>query len=502
LAPPTAPPVFEPFHPSLVLAAYAEALIGGGRVAVFGDATIGIAAELCKRGARLVHVYDTDAGRAAEASAQNRNRSIYYAPLSETGDIGVKDGAFDCAIVADLSLAGDPAALLELVRRVVSSSGAALIASPNVDAPAQLVGVAHGAAPLGYYDLYEAVSAKFPTVRMIGQAPFVGYAVAEFSADGDPEPTIDSSLVRTEGKEPDWFIALASERWVRVDPFCLVEIPARPAPGEATAAPAVSAASAAAEKELAAARITLRDQEQAIAQERKRLEQANAQATAAREELSLVRGRAENLARALEQEEQRRAGLDRTLEQEEQRRAALDRTLEQHEKRRKDLETELATSRTALEAARTALEAARKDPELGRLRARVADLEKSIEQAAAPHEAEVGRLEQLLAERGAEILDLRREVDRRELLVREILSELPAAAASAPDQVPAAQPAAAQAPPAAADAPAPAGEAADLRLRLDRLAAEVARREADLLAASWKIAMFERNTGTPTENDR
>jgi hypothetical protein len=442
--PPSSPPASEPpFHPSLALAAYAEGLFGGGRVAVFGDATLGIAAELQKRGARLVHVYDSDAARAAEASAQNRNRAIYYAPLAETGDLGVRDGAFDCAIVADLSLATDAPALLGLVRRVVSPSGAAIIASPNAEAAPHLVGVPSGAAPLGYYDLYEAISVHFQSVRMIGQAPFVGYAIAEFSADGDPEPTIDSSLVRSEGTEPDWFVAIASERWTRVDPFCLVEIPARPVPADEHDAPTLPPPARAPSEDLAAAHAALRDQEQLLAQERKHVEQANALVASAREELSLVRTRAENLARALEREEQRRAAVE------------------------------------------TELEAVRADPEIARLRDRVRTLESSIEQAAEPHEAEVARIEQLLSERGAEILDLRREVDRRERLVREILSE-----AAVPPLVAAEPPAVFE------------GDLADLRARLDRLAAEVARREADLVAASWKIAMYEGPRLHPGENER
>jgi chromosome segregation ATPase len=194
------------------------------------------------------------------------------------------------------------------------------------------------------------------------------------------------------------------------------------------------------ERDLGAARAALRDQEQALAQERKRLEQANAEIAASREELSLLRARAENLARALEQEEQRRAAIE------------------------------------------TELEAARNDPELGRLRDQVKTLERSMQEAAAPHEAEVGRLEELLAERGAEILDLRREVDRREQLVREILSQPPVA------EAPVAQ--------------APQEDVADLRTRLDRLAAEVARREADLVAASWKISMGERKIAPTPENER
>src|SRR5258706_15735349 len=59
---------------------------------------------------------------------------------------------------------------------------------------------------------------------MTGPAPFVGYAVSEFSVE-DPEPTIDSSLAESEGKEPDWFWALASDRNVRLEPFALIELP-------------------------------------------------------------------------------------------------------------------------------------------------------------------------------------------------------------------------------------------------------------------------------------
>ena len=56
-------------HPSIVLSAYLEPLLRGRRVAILGDATIGLADELSQRGARLLHVYDPDAARVAEAKS-------------------------------------------------------------------------------------------------------------------------------------------------------------------------------------------------------------------------------------------------------------------------------------------------------------------------------------------------------------------------------------------------------------------------------------------------
>src|SRR6516225_9682877 len=179
-------------HPAIALTVYAEELVSGARAAIFGSAALGLAEELAERGARLVHVYDTDAARVAEATAKRHDRTIFFAPLAESGDVGVRDGAFDLVIIPDLSQAEDAGRLLSLARRVLSPMGAALIASPNTEASHPLIPVPRPRAALGYYELYEAVAEHFAAVRMIGQAPFVGYAVAEFSVE-DPEPTIDSS---------------------------------------------------------------------------------------------------------------------------------------------------------------------------------------------------------------------------------------------------------------------------------------------------------------------
>ena len=119
-------------HPSIVLPAYVEPLIRGRRVAVLGDATVGLAEELAQRGARLVHAYDPDPARAAEALAKlsgGRTHQISYAVLA--GDLGVRDGAFDAVIVPDLSIFLDPAELMRRVRKLCAASGVAVVVAPN-----------------------------------------------------------------------------------------------------------------------------------------------------------------------------------------------------------------------------------------------------------------------------------------------------------------------------------------------------------------------------------
>lgn len=219
-------------HPSIVLSAYVEPLIRGRRVAVLGDATVGLAEELAQRGARLVHAYDPDPARAAEALARlasGRTHQISYAVLA--GDLGVRDGAFDAVIVPDLSIFLDPAELMRRVRRLCAVSGVAVIVAPNARTGARLLvpeapagATPRSSAPPGYYELYDLVSLQFPKVRMVGQAPFVGYTVADFAPGTEPEVSVDTSLL-TASEEPEYFIAVAGERTVALEAYTVIELP-------------------------------------------------------------------------------------------------------------------------------------------------------------------------------------------------------------------------------------------------------------------------------------
>lgn len=472
-----------------MLGVYGEDLAHGARTAIFGSATLGLAEELSLRGARLVHVYDVDAARVAEATARSHNRSIFFAPLPEGGDVGVRDGAFDFVVVPDLSLFADPASIVAIVRRVVSPLGAALIASPNADVKKPLLPAGNARHALGYYELYEAIAAHFDSVRMIGQAPFVGYAVAEMSVE-DPEPTIDSSLAESEGKEPEWFVALASDRNLRLDPFALIELPVQhfAAPAHAAAEDLVvppvpeSGPSAAGtgtvlinilEAEREAALESLRQQEQALQAERFRADRVVQELAASREEVDLLRERCRALGERVGEEEARAAALENRLDE------------------------------------------VRHDPEIAALRDRLRamedrnrSLESSARDAVGEHEGEVAKLEVQLRERGREVQELRSEVDRRERLVRElVMTNFPtgpdasrAAGSDGDNGSAAGSNGSVEAAPRAAEmrearetsVGADPSLIADLSARLDRLASDAARREADLVGARWKIAQLER----------
>jgi len=205
---------------SVVIAPYLESVVRGRRVAVLGDATLALGQALLDRGARLVHVYDPDASRVAEVLASRGvSRTLVTAPLPE-GDLAVRDGAFDVVVVPNLAVVEPVGSIVARARRLVAAHGYAVFVSPNADA---LPGTQEKL--LTYYEMYDAVALQFPEVRMLGQAPFSGYVIADFAPDGDPEVVVDTSLMEREDRAPRWFVALGTQRPQRLDPFTIVQIP-------------------------------------------------------------------------------------------------------------------------------------------------------------------------------------------------------------------------------------------------------------------------------------
>ena len=202
------------------LCVYAEPLAARRRVVVVGDASLGLDERLVELGARTVHVYDPDAERAREHAAAASSRVVTVRELP-AGEFDVRDGAFDLAIVPDLGMIEDRAALLSRLRRLVGNDGATLIAAYNGEERA----AAAGSKALDYYELYDLVSLQFANVRMVGQVPFAGVALAELGeSDEEPAVSVDTQLV-TDAEAPELFIALAGQRDVRLDPYAIVQIP-------------------------------------------------------------------------------------------------------------------------------------------------------------------------------------------------------------------------------------------------------------------------------------
>ncbi|WP_437607077.1 hypothetical protein WMF20_40285 [Sorangium sp. So ce834] len=396
-------------HPALVLSAYLEPLVRGRRVAVLGDATIGLADRLLQRGARLVHAYDPDAARVAEKlarSAPGRQPHPSFAVFD--GDLGVRDGAFDTLVIPDLSIFADPAETLRRARRLTAASGTAVIASPNPDVARGLLpaGARRGAAP-GYYALYDLVALQFKQVRMVGQAPFVGYTVAEFAPKGEPEVSVDTSILDG-SEEPEWFIAVAGERLPRLDAFAVIELPFADFPVAAAgpSAEALTEAEGRAERlggELAALRTRhQRDREDAGARAESaiataaRLAEAEAEIEARGARLRDVEARAGDAHVRAERLAHQIRDMEEELRSQRDRATRLAKQLDDEKRVRTKVELELGMIRNKPEiaGARDRLDAA--TAELEGARARIAELE-ARPAVAAPDPALAARVEELEA---------------------------------------------------------------------------------------------------------
>ncbi len=397
-----------PAHAAHALAAFVEPLVRGRRVAVLGPATLALGDALVDRGARLVHVYDPDPGRAAEALARRggESRGPVIGPLSE--DLGVRDGAFDVVIVPDMTILGgagldDAASVVERVRRLVSPSGVALFASPNPEAERFLMAPSPGVNDaLGYYELYDEISLQFSEVRMFGQAPFVGYSIVDFS-EADPEVEVDTSAL-DEPEAPEWYVAIASERRIDAGAYSIVGLPlsevSRTAPIEPTTMPY---------REPPPAREDRERDILALTEARTRLSVLTTENEKLREQL----GDATKIERQLSHASMRVAELERESEETRGKIAELQASLHRAETRAESAEAEVLRLRVDLEAAREEpatprrealaqserLEAARVKAELDASLAKIRDLERQI----AALEPPTLRSKEELAQRMAEL---------------------------------------------------------------------------------------------------
>ena len=432
---------------AVAFAAYLEPQLEGRRVIVFGSSQSPLSEALIERGARLVHVYDPDATRTRESAALNTNRNISIAPLGEGGS-PVRDGAFDVAIVENLSGIEKPAQLLVRVRRSLSPGGIALIASPNPDVNSRLLDIDTPAASdvLGYYELYDGIAAEFDEVRMVGQTPFVGYALVDFAPEGDVEISVDSGFVPSGAEEPDWFVALAGQQALEVDPFSVIQLPCL------EVLPAV-APGAGDNSELLAAQLAAREaNERAAGAESQLKEKSNAQRRRQQDD-----GRQDEL-------QQKISRLQKAVNKSEGRNTELEGRLATSDARAEELESAVSDREhelKKLKSARPSAPAQSKQTRSGAAR--------SVPARSVPARSELDQLETLLQERGAAIRALEVELAEAVRVAEELIVQLDTSK-SRP----------------AANAEDPAA----LREKLNVLAATSARDKADRISAEWTASQL------------
>lgn len=417
---------------AIVLGGYAESLVDGRRVAVFGDASVALPEELVERGARVVNVYDPAAPRAAEAAAKNRSSQVSVLSL-EGADIAVRDGAFDVAIVPDLSLFDAPDKLVRRIRRALTPRGVVIVASPNPESRFSLVPrtSGRGSGPT-YYELFDLVSAEFPEVRMLGQTPFVGYAVVDFAPEGEPEVSLDSELVPGGAEEPEWFVAVASAAPVEVEAFSIVQLPAarvlsprvsdetlgelraaRDRESELLGRVATLEAQVAKKKEAKVAPPPPPPETPAVDPERERaLEQEIRERDARIAELASRAEAAAHRADAAIAEVQALGDAQKRAGRLESERAELARKLDEAAKEKTELEKRLAEA------------TAEKERIERKLAQREADVARLTAAAAADGPDDVARLESALTERGERVRKLESDLREAERVGKELVREL------------------------------------------------------------------------------
>ena len=432
-------------EPSIALAAYAEPLASNRRVLVFGNALGSLPLQLLERGARSIHVCDPDALRVAEAAARNRSTQISFSSLADS-DLSLREGAFELALIDNLGAHG-PLQLIRTAKRALGSRGVAIVACPNPEAAFPLIRTAPAqsaaATSLDYYALYDAVAAEFEHVRMLGQTPFVGYAIADFSASGEPEPALDTSFVPGGAEEPDFFIALASNQEVRLDEFAVIQLPTRRllgsinTPRVAPAVPVVSenvALNKARDAELARLNQWIKELESRASTADERADHSETELDAERAKLEAAQARFEAERVKVEAErakvEAERAKVEAKVEAE---RAKVEAEREASAALKLQHEKELGAARAELTALRTQAtnlraDASQKSSELSRVTSELAERNRQLAEQTEKLEqgsaVELAEFERQLAERGNEVRRLEQELRTAERTGRELVHEL------------------------------------------------------------------------------
>lgn len=445
------------------LAAFSEPFVESRRALVFGSSLSAAPRLLVERGARMVQVCDPNPARVEEAAERLAAPGLAFTTFSDEL-LQAREGSFDFVLVENLA-AFEARAVVTRAKRLLAPRGVALFATPNRESPAPLLPPPEPtAAPLDYYALYDLAKSEFEHVRMLGQAPFVGYAVVDFAPEGSPEPSIDSEFVPRGSEEPEIFVALSSRHRTSAASYVVVQLPmhrvlSRPA-AVAPSAPAPVAPPRTQRLHPPELEAKLARQEAWIVELEARAETADARADAAEErvealEAELAAARSETRPSAMDprvlEEAQRRTA---ELEAARRRASELEAALAGHEAIRKrvtELEAAL-TDHEAVKAQLAELEATLKardallrerDAETSKLTTAVADRDRAIaerdariaelEVGAMPDSTDdIGRLERQLAERGEAIRLLEQQVAEAERVGRELVRELERAGSLGP----------------------------------------------------------------------
>ncbi|HEX4459876.1 MAG TPA: hypothetical protein VIA18_17990 [Polyangia bacterium] len=130
-------------------------------------------------------------------------------------DLEMLPPGFDVAFALDV----DPAqarTVAESIRRLLKPNGTLVLAVPSRDRPGARSG-------LSYYELTDLLEPMFPSMKMVGQAPFAGATLVEYGV-ADPDPVLDGTLV-PKGERVEWYVAVAGPKREKSRGYGVMQVP-------------------------------------------------------------------------------------------------------------------------------------------------------------------------------------------------------------------------------------------------------------------------------------
>jgi SAM-dependent methyltransferase len=205
----------------LPLYAYAAPLWQGRSVLEIGCGDGGSADYLASQGADRVVTVDSDPARVERARARHARPRIEFR-VADLRQIVAQGDRFDVVLVPDgQSLLAAPE-MISGIRGLLGDGGYLIVAASAADRKNRPLedGV-------GYYDLADALAARFPVVRMLGQTPFLGFGLVEFDGSADAL-RVDVSLLHGGTEQASHYVGIAGTSLPPSLGYALVQVPFAP----------------------------------------------------------------------------------------------------------------------------------------------------------------------------------------------------------------------------------------------------------------------------------
>ncbi|HKE18092.1 MAG TPA: methyltransferase domain-containing protein [Kofleriaceae bacterium] len=202
-------------------------LLPGKRVLEVGCGVGDGAQFLADHGAARVVGVDRSMASINEARNRHRQTNLEFR-CEEIGSIELDDGSFDCIFVPDGIEVLRRGSVLGELRRLLAAGGHLVVCGQSADRRGSPGGAS-------FYEFRERLERLFAPVRMVAQAPFVGFSLVEYagsSAGGDDplvETNLDTSLMELSGGEPEPsdYVAVCGGPARRVRGYTVVQVPER-----------------------------------------------------------------------------------------------------------------------------------------------------------------------------------------------------------------------------------------------------------------------------------